>query len=814
MKFYSFEEIRQKGSCIKFAQQVLGVKVNSDNRCAAIWRGGKNENSVALKDEEWYDHSAKIGFGLIELCQISKFGGIQDSNKQQAQEFLGDWLGLTPVKTSKKTTHEEGRYKQLIADGYKEAARYYYKDDNGNLVHIVVKLTHPDKHKEFLQKTPQHWGLGDTVPVLYNRENWKDSSWVVVVEGEKDADTLKAWGIPATTNCGGSKKWRPEYNELFKGKNVVICRDNDDAGKAHAHVVSKNLCRVANTLRCFCPSALPKGDVTDWRDKEGGTYQEFMARISALPQVTPDEADKSELELALLEAKEANQKPFTNTRLEFGESQEGKGKKVEKPAKVSEMIADIKRRFLGFPRKIGGRMFDHDRDTDSIQYFDKSSELIPWIAAKSKQNVFWSTMAGALSKEEFFAAVRQHAIRYESVSKVPDYPLRNDVYYMFKELPLADEHHSHFNKLISFFSMHNEVSRILLRSLFAAPVVFRHGQQRPIWIVDSMDGRGVGKTTVIELLAYLYDCEPLTTTKTEIENNYQEIVKRILSTTGRNSRIFLMDNVTGDLKSPALAQLSTQWAISGKPPYGTGEETRPNNLTYCVTSNSASVNSDIADRAFFIYVKKTERKNGWKDSVMSFIRTYRFEIFADIIDLLENHTPFEMAPVTRVPEFEVEVIQAMCETIENYDLVKTAIMKTKSETNLDEDEARYIEEQLGYRFLALGIRAAESKVFVRSDVIELWFKDRHVKTQDLRDYSKSGLLNCIDKEKRRIENKEYRCSGVLWVGKENKSDEMHVIGIGPDGKAMEIVSLYSNGKKVEPGMFKSVEQAEAELDLG
>jgi hypothetical protein len=683
------------------------------------------------------------------------------------------------------------------------------------LVHIVVKFTHATKPKEFLQKTPQHWGLGDTVPVLYNRENWKDSPWVVVVEGEKDADTLKAWGIPSTTNCGGSKKWREEYNRLFNGKEVVICRDNDDAGKAHAHVVSRNLCRVAKSLRCMCPSALPKGDITDWRDKEGGTYQEFMRIISQLPPITPDEADKSEIELALLEAKEANKKPFSNTRLEDGVSEEGKGKKVEKPSKVSEMMMDVKKRFLGFPRKIGGgRLFDHDRETDQINYIDGKSELISWIAAKSKQSVFWSSIGGTLSKDEFYSAVCQHAIRYESISQVPDYPLRDDVYYMFKELPLPDQEHSYFNKLLSFFCLHDESSKMLLRAMFAAPIVFRHGVHRPVWVIDSTDGQGTGKSTIVELLALLYGCEPITTTKLEMENNYQEIIKRLLSTTGRNSRIFLLDNVTGDLKSPSLAELTTKWSINGRPPYGKGEETRPNNLTYCITSNSASLNNDMASRSFLIYVKRPTQSNGWKYAVMNFIKTYRFNIFADIIDTLENHVPFEgKAPVTRVPEFEVEVIQAMCGSVEDYERVCNTLLATKSEANLDEDEARYIEEQLNYRLRDLGVDPAENKAFIRTEVVELWFKERKVKTQDIRTHAKCGMLNSIDKEKKRFpEDKKRRASGVMWTGENNKSDAISIIGMGPDGKAMVVDRLYSNGKKVEPGMSKTVEQAQAEQE--
>ena len=33
---------------------------------------------------------------------------------------------------------------------------------------------------------------------------------IVIVEGEKDAENLRALGVPATTNCGGANKWHSD----------------------------------------------------------------------------------------------------------------------------------------------------------------------------------------------------------------------------------------------------------------------------------------------------------------------------------------------------------------------------------------------------------------------------------------------------------------------------------------------------------------------------------------------------------------------------------------------------------------------------
>ena len=112
-----------------------------------------------------------------------------------------------------------------------------------------------------------------------------------------------------------------------------------------------------------------------------------------------------------------------------------------------------------------------------------------------------------------------------------------------------------------------------------------------------------------------------------MNNNYSEVVKRIISTSGRNSRILRLDNVTGVLKSSQLASLVTASAITGRPAYGKGEESRPNNLMYVVTVNGASVDTDIASRAYYLNVAKPLMKSNWNDEVLNYIQKNRYYIF-------------------------------------------------------------------------------------------------------------------------------------------------------------------------------------------
>jgi putative DNA primase/helicase len=60
---------------------------------------------------------------------------------------------------------------------------------------------------------------------------------VYVTEGEKHADQLDAWGMLATTNAGGAKKFRTDHAATLARFDCVILPDNDDAGRAHRDAV-------------------------------------------------------------------------------------------------------------------------------------------------------------------------------------------------------------------------------------------------------------------------------------------------------------------------------------------------------------------------------------------------------------------------------------------------------------------------------------------------------------------------------------------------------------------------------------------------
>ncbi len=85
----------------------------------------------------------------------------------------------------------------------------------------------------------------------------------------------------------GARKWRPEYSDSLKGKNVVLIPDNDQEGREHMTQVASALRAVAASLKWLDLSDVPsKGDVSDWV-KRFGSKEEAVERLSILIDAAP-----------------------------------------------------------------------------------------------------------------------------------------------------------------------------------------------------------------------------------------------------------------------------------------------------------------------------------------------------------------------------------------------------------------------------------------------------------------------------------------------------------------------------------------------
>ena len=139
-------------------------------------------------------------------------------------------------------------------------ATYDYTDEKGRLLYQQVR----HEPKDFRLRRPDGrsgwiWNMQGVRRVPYRLPEILEPEEVYTTEGEKDADVLWRWGVPATT-AGGTGKWREEHSNHLSGKRVVILFDNDDKGRKDAIRRARLLLGVASTVKIVeLPGLPPKG---------------------------------------------------------------------------------------------------------------------------------------------------------------------------------------------------------------------------------------------------------------------------------------------------------------------------------------------------------------------------------------------------------------------------------------------------------------------------------------------------------------------------------------------------------------------------
>lgn len=143
---------------------------------------------------------------------------------------------------------------------------YGYTDEDGKLLYQVCRF----EPKTFRPRRPDgmggwKWGYGNVRRVLYHLPEVLEAPICFIVEGEKDAETLRDWGFVATTNSGGANGWRPEFNEFFRGREVVLIPDDDEPGIRRVCTIARGLLGIA--ARIVILELDGAHDVSDWFEK-------------------------------------------------------------------------------------------------------------------------------------------------------------------------------------------------------------------------------------------------------------------------------------------------------------------------------------------------------------------------------------------------------------------------------------------------------------------------------------------------------------------------------------------------------------------
>lgn len=131
-------------------------------------------------------------------------------------------------------------------------ATYDYHDEEGRFLYRVWRFPNKRFRQSQIVNGEWVWNMDGVrkVPYRLHKIMWARRHYrtVYIVEGEKDADALERAGKVATTFLGGAKKMIPGYVKYFVHLRVIVVRDKDGPGAAHAELIRDALEGVATSV--------------------------------------------------------------------------------------------------------------------------------------------------------------------------------------------------------------------------------------------------------------------------------------------------------------------------------------------------------------------------------------------------------------------------------------------------------------------------------------------------------------------------------------------------------------------------------------
>lgn len=165
----------------------------------------------------------------------------------------------------------------------REVAHYDYCDESGNVLFQTVRY----EPKNFRQRRPDGkggwiWNLEGVRRVLYRLPVVLAVNELLILEGEKDCEAAKDFGLMATCNPMGAGKWQPEYSDCLRGKRVTVIADADEPGRKHAQQVASSLHGKATSVKVL---ELPNAkDLHEWATVRNGSREELLTIIERTPE--------------------------------------------------------------------------------------------------------------------------------------------------------------------------------------------------------------------------------------------------------------------------------------------------------------------------------------------------------------------------------------------------------------------------------------------------------------------------------------------------------------------------------------------------
>lgn len=138
-------------------------------------------------------------------------------------------------------------------------------------------------------------GLNGLKMPLYHLHRLSSANTVIIVEGEKDVETLERMGYTATSSPNGAgSKWKSDYNKYLTGKSCIVLTDNDEAGEQAGIQTAESLAKSNISVKLIRATDIykdikKKGDISDIVEVVGTekTVDLLQSAITSATDYTP-----------------------------------------------------------------------------------------------------------------------------------------------------------------------------------------------------------------------------------------------------------------------------------------------------------------------------------------------------------------------------------------------------------------------------------------------------------------------------------------------------------------------------------------------
>lgn len=230
----------------------------------------------------WQDFATNEGGDIFELW--SKVRGIDAKNDfPRLMEDIQNWLGIyVPFQNTKEASIKTSPANDDLGE---PTAKWDYTDKDGKVIATVFRYDPKGKGKQFrpFNQITKQWKTPEARP-LYNQVGISSAEQIILVEGEKCAQSLIDQGICTTTSMNGANapidktNWSP-----LKGKHVIIWPDNDEPGKQYAQKAREKLLEIGVSSVKVMEIPIDKPEKWDAADavEEGIDLQQFIDQTKA-----------------------------------------------------------------------------------------------------------------------------------------------------------------------------------------------------------------------------------------------------------------------------------------------------------------------------------------------------------------------------------------------------------------------------------------------------------------------------------------------------------------------------------------------------